>query len=262
MNLCFIDTETTGLYPSYGDRICELALIRTDSNFAILDKFDSLINPQREISPEAFQVNRIDRNLLARAPLFQSIANDAKDFLRDCYLVGHNVDFDDSFIRNEFRLAGIDYRPGYTLDTRGIARELIALQSYGLSILTAHFGIKIENRHRAMGDCQATLELFRELARTYQSHEGGTAQEFIHKFELKVDNIPIDVPNWLVRAIADKDEVEIEYSNRENQISQRKIRPLSVYADRGRTYLEAFCALRRMKLTFLLDRIKKIDYLS
>ena len=262
MNLCFIDTETTGLYPSYGDRVCELALILTDSDLTILDEYVSLINPQREISPEAFQVNRIDRNLLAQAPLFQSIAKPANDFLRDCYLVGHNVGFDESFIRNEFRLAGIDYRPAFTLDTRRIARDLLTLQSYGLSVLATHFGIKIENRHRAMGDCRATLELFRQLARIYQSQEGGSALEFIHKFEHKVDDISVDVPNWLAQAMADNDEVEIEYSNRENQISRRKIKPLSVYADRGRTYLEAFCALRQMKLTFLLDRIKKIDYFS
>ena len=260
MQICFIDTETTGLYPSYGDRICELALIKTDAQFNIVDEFDSLINPQREISPEAFQVNRIDRAQLKDAPPFEYLAEDLTHFLRDCYLAGHNVAFDESFLRNEFRLAGIDYTADYTLDSRTVARNLVDLPSYGLSVLTTHFKIQVRNRHRAMGDCRATLDLFRELSQMYQSRNGGTITDFVGKFALKTDNIAVDVPNWLAQAMADNREVAVEYSNRENQVSRRKIRPLSVYTDRGRTYLEAFCSLRGMKLTFLLDRIKKIDY--
>ena len=111
-----------------------------------------------------------------------------------------------------------------------------------------------------MGDCRATLQLFRELARHYQSLKGGTVEDFIREYARKTECIPVDIPNWLAQAMAENREVAIEYNNRENQTSRRRIKPLGIYTDRGRTYLEAFCSLRRMKLTFLLDRIKKIDY--
>ena len=59
MQFCFIDTETTGLYTAYGDRICEIGLLAIDEDLEIIDSFDSLLNPMREISPEAQAVNKI-----------------------------------------------------------------------------------------------------------------------------------------------------------------------------------------------------------
>ena len=54
------DTETTGLNPFSGDRIVELAGLRVKGKQR-LAQFDALVNPQREISPGAFAVNKISQ---------------------------------------------------------------------------------------------------------------------------------------------------------------------------------------------------------
>ncbi len=54
--LAFLDVETTGLSAWFGDRICEIAILRCRGE-EILDSFDTLVNPARPISPGAARVN-------------------------------------------------------------------------------------------------------------------------------------------------------------------------------------------------------------
>ena len=46
------DVETTGLSAAYGDRICEVGLVRAQGD-EILDNYQSLVNPGRPFSPGA-----------------------------------------------------------------------------------------------------------------------------------------------------------------------------------------------------------------
>jgi len=45
----YLDVETTGLSPWFGDRICEIAVVRCEAD-QVIDRFDSLLNPERPIS--------------------------------------------------------------------------------------------------------------------------------------------------------------------------------------------------------------------
>ncbi len=89
MELCFIDTETTGLYPAYGDRICEIGLIIADAELHILDRFNKMINPLREISPEAQKVNKIEKWELESAPIFSQLVPIEPDIIEQC---GKDID--------------------------------------------------------------------------------------------------------------------------------------------------------------------------
>ena len=53
-----LDVETTGLNSASDHRVCEIALLRSRGG-KVLDTFESLINPQRSISPGASVVNRL-----------------------------------------------------------------------------------------------------------------------------------------------------------------------------------------------------------
>lgn len=260
MQLCFIDTETTGLYTVAGDRICEIGLIIVDSGLEIVERYESLINPQRLISPEAYRVNRITEVELKAAPLFADLSSKLSDLVRDSVIVGHNVDFDNDFLSNEFNLSGVDYKPVALLDTRMIAKALIPSASYGLSVLMRQFGIKIKNRHRAMGDCLATYELFLRLFNLYGEKTGGDLTSFIEKYAIRPSEEKYALPHWLESALDDEQQVRIEYRDRDNQRSVRIIKPLRVFIAHGRHYLEAFCMSKSAKRTFLVDRIKKVDY--
>jgi DNA polymerase III epsilon subunit-like protein len=64
--LAFLDTETTGLSAWFGDRICEIAILRCQGE-EIIDSFDTLVNPARPISPGAARVNGLTDAELAGA---------------------------------------------------------------------------------------------------------------------------------------------------------------------------------------------------
>ena len=51
-----VDVETTGLSAAFGDRICEVGILRALDD-RILDTYQTLVNPQRPISPGASRVN-------------------------------------------------------------------------------------------------------------------------------------------------------------------------------------------------------------
>jgi DNA polymerase-3 subunit epsilon len=260
MQFCFIDTETTGLYTSYGDRICESGLLAVDENLGITDSFESLINPLREISPGAYAVNQIENEELLTAPLFTDLAERVLEMINGRILVGHNILFDNGFLKNEFRLAELEYPGPKMLDTRDIARGLVGTHSYGLSTLVRMFGITVEDRHRAMGDCAATLELFRHLVNIGLEKNYSSLEEMAKRYIIEPEKLFIELPDWLQNALEQGTEVEIEYTNRSNIPSRRKILPLSAFDSHGKLYIEAFCKSRKSKRTFLVDRIKTVFY--
>ena len=63
MSEIFLDTETTGLSAKDGDRIIEIACIETENLISTGKVFYKLLNPEREISKEAFNVHGYTKNL-------------------------------------------------------------------------------------------------------------------------------------------------------------------------------------------------------
>ena len=60
----FLDIETTGLSPWFGDRICQIAVILTEGR-RIKSTVDLLLNPERGLSPASSHVNGLDESRLA-----------------------------------------------------------------------------------------------------------------------------------------------------------------------------------------------------
>ena len=60
------DTETTGL-SSTTDRVIEIGAIKFDKT-GIIDKFETLINPQKPIPVECTEINHITNEMVKDAP--------------------------------------------------------------------------------------------------------------------------------------------------------------------------------------------------
>ena len=69
-----LDVETTGLSADSGHRICEIALLRFRGG-KVLDSFESLIDPQRSISPGASAVNGLTDFQVNGQPILKNSAN-------------------------------------------------------------------------------------------------------------------------------------------------------------------------------------------
>ncbi len=129
----------------------------------MLDKFISLVNPEREIQPFVVNLTGINNNMLKSAPKFYEVAKRIVEITEDCIIVAHNAQFDYRILRTEFKRLGFGFKRK-TLCTVELSKQLIPDQpSYSLGKLTRALGIPVSDRHRANGDAMATVKLFKML---------------------------------------------------------------------------------------------------
>ena len=153
------DLETTGLNPDI-DRITEISACRF-INGKFSEEFTSLINPGISIPKNIIALTGITNNMVKDAPIISDILPDFSAFIGTTPLVGHNIDFDYTFIRNNFESTDLTMPESPLYDTLSLARSFIYFyNSFSLGSLCDYYGIKIENAHRAGADALCTGELF------------------------------------------------------------------------------------------------------
>jgi len=156
-----IDVETTGGGIN-GNRLTEVCIVLLKDG-EIQKKYTSLINPEKHIPSQITALTGIDNKMVENAPKFHEIAKEIDDFMRDAIFVAHNVNFDYNVVRNEFNQLGFDFNRKKLCTVR-LSRKLIpGLQSYSLGRLCDSINIPLKNRHRAEGDTDATVILFKRL---------------------------------------------------------------------------------------------------
>ena len=77
----FLDLETTGLSPWFGDRICEIGIILTQGR-RIKQQYQVLVNPERPLSLGAASTNGLTDDELSRQRLFADVADEVVEWLR------------------------------------------------------------------------------------------------------------------------------------------------------------------------------------
>ncbi len=164
-----VDLETTGGRAAR-DRITEIAIILHDGEKE-LDRFESLVNPERAIPYNITQITGIDDKMVAEAPKFHEVARRVVEITEGAIFVAHNVRFDYGFLKEEFSRLGYTYTRKNLCTVRLARKAFPGLRSYSLGNLIRHFGIKVKDRHRAMADTQATVELFERILHRDESEE-------------------------------------------------------------------------------------------
>lgn len=156
-----LDIESTGgKYNEEG--IMEIAIHRFDGH-KVVDKFISLINPERDIQPFVVNLTGINNKMLVTAPKFHEVAKRIIEITEGAVLVAHNAQFDYRILRTEFRRLGYDFQRK-SLCTVDLSKKLIPeAESHSLGKLVRSLGIAVSDRHRANGDALATLKLFKLL---------------------------------------------------------------------------------------------------
>lgn len=159
-----IDLETSGLSPKSG-RIVELAVILLSSRGEMLDRYDTLINPEGPVG--AVHIHGITQEMITEAPRFGEILGDIIPFFQDSVLVAHNAPFDKGFLLAECRRSGVRIRDLPSVCTLRMSRKHYAHRpSRSLGAMCSFFGISLEGAHTAMEDCAAAAQLFGVLAGT------------------------------------------------------------------------------------------------
>lgn len=156
-----LDIESTGgKFNEEG--IMEIAIHKFDGR-QVVDKFMSLVNPEREIQPFVTKLTGINNKMLDSAPKFHEVAKRIVEITEGAVIVAHNAQFDYRILRTEFRRLGYDFQRK-TLCTVDLSKKLLPeAESHSLGKLVRSLGIPMSDRHRANGDAIATLKLFKML---------------------------------------------------------------------------------------------------
>ncbi|NHN87463.1 DNA polymerase III subunit epsilon [Acetobacter conturbans] len=160
------DTETTGLEPTKGDRVIEIAALELIGDLPTGKTFHVLIDPERDIPEEASRVHGLTRADLEGKPLFGEVAQDFIDFIGDDDLIAHNATFDFGFINAELdRIGKQPLDPARKVDTLELARERFPGMPNSLDALCRRYGIDLSARttHNALLDCKLLSEVYVEL---------------------------------------------------------------------------------------------------
>lgn len=254
--LAFLDVETTGLSPSAGHRVCEIAILRieTDGTERV---FESLVNPKRRISAGAFAVNGITEDMVRTAPPFPELLPAMDEKFAGAVLVAHNAPFDLGFLESEFRRAGRTAAFERVIDTLGIARTLLPGVPHSLPALRRALGVRVTGAHRAMADCRATRGVLDSLIARHWPDAPPAVEDLINVArQFNPEPIPLEaLPDDLVAALRQSSRLWIEYESSEGAVSQRWIEVRSAAEAGGKQYLVAFCEERQAERHFRLDRI-------
>lgn len=156
-----LDIETTGgKFNEEG--ITEIAIHKFDGQ-KVVDKFISLVNPEKDIQPFVVKLTGINSKMLRTAPKFYEVAKRIIEITEDTIIVAHNAQFDYRILRTEFRRLGYNFERK-TLCTVDLSKLLLPdAESYSLGKLVRSLGIPVSDRHRANGDALATIKLFKLL---------------------------------------------------------------------------------------------------
>ena len=152
-----VDVETTG-GRGENHRVTEIGAVKVRGG-KIIDKFQTLLNPQRAIPTNITRLTGISASMVADAPLFADIADDFAAFMGDSIFVAHNVDFDYRFIASEFGRIGRPFRHAKLCTCASMRRLFPGQKSYSLDSLSRQYGIPLQQHHRAMCDAEAATEL-------------------------------------------------------------------------------------------------------
>lgn len=162
LNYVIVDTETTGLQLSQGDKVISISGVRIQrgkvQNSGI---FNTLVNPGRPIPAESTAIHRIDDSMVADAPTMSEVYQQFVEYLGDSVLVAHNAAFDKKCLDMAAAEAGLPLINNPVLDTIFLSYALHQeIEGHSLEAIAERMGITIEGRHTSLGDARATAHIF------------------------------------------------------------------------------------------------------
>ena len=166
MNEIFLDTETTGLSFLENHKIVEIACIETKDLIPTKNYFHQLINPERNVPPEAYKIHGYSTEFLKDKKVFKEIAEQFQNFIKDKKIIIHNASFDLGFLNHELRLIKKnEIKKENIIDSLEIARGKFPGSPNSLDALCKRFNIDLSRRtkHNALLDCELLREVYINL---------------------------------------------------------------------------------------------------
>ncbi len=259
--LTFVDVETTGLDSTTGDRVCEIALLRVCGDQEI-GRFESLVHPQRPMTPGAMAVNGITDAMLVDAPPFAAVLPQVQALLQDAVLVAHNARFDVGFLRYEWQIAGQTLPSLAVVDTLALAQARYRFRHNSLGAIASELGIIPTSLHRAMADVLITWQVWQRFVAHMREAGPVTLAHVMYPHSRRSVAELTAIITVLQEAIPTGKPLQLRYQPEKAPETVRVVQPLEVYYERGHGYIRAFCHLRQEERNFRFDRIAELKALN
>lgn len=157
-----IDLETTGLTPRW-DSIIEVSALKVRDG-KVIEEFDTLINPEYEISNFITELTGITNEMLIGAPTIEPTLPLIKEFIGDDIILGHNVNFDINFLYDKLDFYLDDCLKNDFVDTLRLSRKVLPeLEHHRLCDISSALNVSVETAHRALSDCYTTFSCYQRL---------------------------------------------------------------------------------------------------
>ena len=175
-----------------------------------------------KIPPYITKLTGITNEMVSDAPKFYEIAKEIVQMTQGNIFVAHNVFFDFNFIKGEFSDLGYAFKREKLCTVRLSRKFLPGLKSYSLGRLCTSLNIPISNRHRAMGDASATVEVLKLILKKQNkvSDEIIKSKKIILPGKLKLSNYE-SLPNEVGVYYFYGENSELLYIGKSNQIKKR-----------------------------------------
>lgn len=179
------DTETTGFQVATIDRLIEIGGVPVRGlKVEESDRFQTYVNPTRQISREIIELTSITNEIVAESPVAADAISQFFDYVESheaVCLVGHYVSFDAVVLKSELKREKVALKKLFTIDTLDLigfiapSYDMRDLERYAMA-----FGTRIYDRHSAIGDALTTAYLFTELLQQFKDRGFSTWGELIN----------------------------------------------------------------------------------
>ncbi|MCP4136577.1 MAG: hypothetical protein GY754_36745 [bacterium] len=255
---CSLDLETTGPNPAFHD-IVEIGMIRFTME-SESDVFEALVCPPGEISAVATRIHGITNDMVEDSPYLEDLLDEITRFMSGAILVIQNPEFDLSFLDRAYKSAEKESPLLEAYDTVKMAQMTYpGLENHKLDSLCRHLGIELEH-HRALSDTRACMEVFRNIIRANDPGSQWTIGDLVkfHGDSFKAKVVTVVREGQVFKGIRIGERVRIRYGGFNGNITVREIFPKELIKYGKKSYLLAYCFLRKKDRYFRIQRILNV----
>jgi len=207
--LIVLDTETTGIEPSEGHRIIEIACCEVLDREITNSEFHEYVQPDRTVG-DSVRVHGITDKFLNGKPKFEEVAEEFLEYIDGSTLVIHNAPFDLGFLNHELKLMGLEETIEdrcSIIDSLELSKEQRPGTMHNLDALCRRFEIDASARtvHGALLDAQI-------LAQVYLAMTGGQSTLFTESAATADSN---NNNASITRVDSNREKIKIIYANDE-----------------------------------------------